>query len=190
MERSSIDWRLSNRGITILMIHVDISKCTGCRSCETACSFYHTGKVSNRLARIKVMHLYEIGIDGPVVCCQCEERFCMNCPVSAMTVGKLGEIVVAPTICNRCGSCARLCPIGAIELYDNFVYVCDLCGGRPKCVEACPEGAITFDQDSALHPSFSDIKEQSIKLNISERRRSYIEHKGTRIRQLWSEHHE
>ena len=172
------------------MIHVDVSKCTGCRSCETACSFFRSGKISNRLSRIKVMHLYESGIDGPIVCSQCEERFCMKCPEDAMTIGRLGQIIVAPTICNLCGSCTRLCPIGAIEMFNELVYVCDLCGGRPKCVEACTEEAIRFEPESSYHPSFSGIKDQTSKLNTSEKRRFYIEIKGNEIRKAWRERHE
>ena len=61
------------------MIRVDISKCTGCKKCESACAFFHTGRINNHIARIKIMNLYEIGIDGPVMCIQCKERYCMCC---------------------------------------------------------------------------------------------------------------
>jgi Fe-S-cluster-containing hydrogenase component 2 len=166
------------------MIHVELSKCTGCRSCEAACSFFHTGKVSNRLARIKVMHLYETGIDGPIVCAQCEERYCMQCPVDAMSIGKFGEVIVAPTICTQCGTCVRKCPIGAIDEHEDLVYVCDLCGGRPKCVDACTEGAIVFEPD-ALGKSLSEVNDAADNLNTSERRRSYIEVLGKDVRKSW-----
>ncbi|MHA2209655.1 MAG: 4Fe-4S dicluster domain-containing protein [Candidatus Thorarchaeota archaeon] len=166
------------------MIHVEIGKCTGCRSCETACSFFHTGKVSNRLSRIKVMHLYETGIDGPIVCAQCEERYCMECPEDAMTIGKLGEVIVAPTICTQCGTCVRKCPIGAIEEHEDLIYVCDLCGGRPKCVDACTEGAIIFELD-ASRKTLSEVNDAVEKLNTSERRRHYIESLGKDVRKSW-----
>ena len=68
-------------------IEVDLNVCTGCKKCEVACAFFHTGRVGNRLARIKVLNLYEIGIDGPVVCLQCEEKFCLQCPVGALSLG-------------------------------------------------------------------------------------------------------
>ena len=48
-------------------IILDISKCTGCKKCEVTCSFYRSGKVDNHISRIKVISLYEIGIDGPVI---------------------------------------------------------------------------------------------------------------------------
>ena len=166
------------------MIHVELSKCTGCRSCEAACSFFHTGKVSNRLARIKVMHLYETGIDGPIVCTHCEERYCMQCPEDAMSIGKFGEVIIASTICTHCGTCVRKCPIGAIEEHEDLVYVCDLCGGRPKCVDACTEGAIIFDPD-ASGKSLSDVNDAAENLNTSERRQSYIEVLGKDVRKSW-----
>jgi len=169
------------------MIHVDISKCTGCRSCETACSFFHTGRVSNHLARIKVMHHYETGIDGPVVCVQCRERYCLECPVNAITVGVNGEIVVAPTICNLCGSCERQCPIGAIELHSSLVYVCDLCGGRPKCVDACTEGAIVYAPGIGTETTLASLKPATEKMNPSEKRRFYVEQLGSQLRSTWRE---
>jgi Fe-S-cluster-containing dehydrogenase component len=130
------------------------------------------------------MHIYETGIDGPIVCVQCEERYCMDCPVDAMIIGKFGEVIVAPTICNSCGNCILKCPIGAIEEHEDLIYVCDLCGGRPRCVDACTEGAIFFDPGGA-HVSLSEVREAGEKLNTSERRQSYIERLGKDIRKSW-----
>ncbi|MHA1957034.1 MAG: 4Fe-4S dicluster domain-containing protein [Candidatus Thorarchaeota archaeon] len=168
------------------MITIDISKCTGCRSCETSCSFFHTGKVSNHISRIKVMHLYETGVDGPVVCQQCEESYCLECPVDALSIGEEGQIIASPTICNQCGACERNCPIGAIELYSDIVHVCDLCGGRPSCVEACTESAITY-QPSIKRPSLADYKSNTNEMNPSEKRRYYIDLLGQDLRSIWRE---
>jgi Fe-S-cluster-containing hydrogenase component 2 len=170
------------------MITIDLSKCTGCHRCETACSFYHTGKVSNRLARIKVVNLFELGIDGPVVCQQCQEKYCLDCPYNAISLGSNGQIIVSPTICKLCGRCEAACPIGAIQLFDGYVFVCDLCGGNPKCVEACTEGAITYEP-SKTGPSFKELKEQQksekSKLNSSEKRKRFIKEKGMKLRKEW-----
>ena len=142
------------------MIQVDLNKCTGCKKCEVACAFFHTGRVSNRLARIKVLNLYESGIDGPVACVQCEEKYCLKCPEEALSVGSFGQIIVSPTVCNLCEVCEKICPIGAVEIVDDIVYVCDLCGGNPKCVEACTEGAIIFAKN-AHGPSLEQIKREN-----------------------------
>ena len=167
------------------MIRVDLSKCTGCRRCETACAFFHTGRINQRLARIKVLNLYETGIDGPVACIQCKERFCMCCPVDALTLGSLGQVIVSPTVCTLCGVCEKACPIGAIELFDGFVYVCDLCGGRTKCVEACTEGAITFTAEKGEELSLAGLKKKTLKMNPSQKRHLYLGMLGEELRKKW-----
>jgi carbon-monoxide dehydrogenase iron sulfur subunit len=162
------------------VIRVELSKCTGCQRCETACSFVHTGRINNHLARIKVLNLYESGLDSPVVCIQCKERYCMNCPEGALRLGKRGQVIVSPTLCTSCGVCEKACPIGALEIFDKIVYVCDLCGGKPKCVEACTEGAITFEPENIDQISLGNIKKDTEKMNPSQKRYFYVQKIGAR----------
>jgi carbon-monoxide dehydrogenase iron sulfur subunit len=161
------------------MIHVDPSKCTGCQRCETACAFIHTGRINNYLARIKVLNLYECGLDSPVVCVQCKERYCMICPENALSMRKQGQVIVSPTLCTSCGVCEKACPIGAIEIFNKIVYVCDLCGGKPRCVEACTEEAIAFEPDNIEQISLEDMKKDTAKMNPSQKRRFYIKKIGS-----------
>ena len=171
------------------MIKVDISKCTGCRRCEVACSFFHTGKVNNHTARIKVLNLHEVGIDGPVVCVQCKERYCMLCPEKAITINSLDQVIVSPNICTQCGVCEKACPIGAIEMFNGFAYVCDLCGGRPKCIEACTENAITYASQKTRHPSLASIKEKTKTMNPSQKRHFYLLKLSSEVRRAWRKKH-
>lgn len=152
--------------------------------CETACAMYHTGRVNRNMARIKVVQLFQRGLDGPVVCLQCQERFCLDCPSHAITIGNKGQIIISPTLCTFCGKCERNCPIGAIELFNNSVYVCDLCGGSPKCVEVCTEGALTYFPESE-RPSLAEFVNDGSKLNPSEKRMRYIETLGREVRKVW-----
>ncbi len=169
------------------MIKVDTAKCTGCRRCETACSFYHSGAVNRNTARIKVVNLYSTGLDGPVSCEQCKERYCMDCPAGALSIGPLGQVIASPTLCTLCKKCERNCPIGAIEVFDDILYVCDLCGGSPKCVDACTEGAVTFVPNAGEPVSLEEIKTQvkKSKMNPGERRAHYIRHLGQRLLKKW-----
>ena len=66
------------------MITLDLSKCSGCSRCEVHCSFFHSGKIGRSGARIKVVKIEDIGIDYPVVCQQCRERYCTQCPEKAI----------------------------------------------------------------------------------------------------------
>ena len=167
------------------MISVDISKCTGCKRCEVACAFSRTGRVNNRLARIKVLNLYDTGVDAPVVCSQCQERYCNCCPENAIAIGPLGQIVVSPTLCTLCSACETVCPIGAIEIFNGFVYVCDLCGGRPRCVDACTEQAITYHTDSAKRVSLAALREPTRKMNPSQKRHYYLKNQDIETRKNW-----
>jgi carbon-monoxide dehydrogenase iron sulfur subunit len=170
------------------LIQVDLHKCSGCKKCEVACAFFHTGKTGNRLARIKVANLYGLGIDGPVVCLQCEEKYCLKCPEKALASGPLGQIIVSPTVCNLCGVCEKACPIGAIEIFGDIVYVCDLCGGKPKCVQACTEGAIVFSREKP-GPSLKEIKKETNKMSPNQKRRFYLKKLGALLREKWSCRH-
>ena len=160
------------------MIRVDISKCTGCRMCETACSFFHSGAVNRHSARIKVINLYASGVDGPVLCVQCKEKYCLDCPANAISIGLLGQVIVSPTLCTLCKKCEKNCPIGAIEIFNDIVFVCDLCGGSPKCTEACTEGAITYSPEPEKGISLEELKKDTRKMNSTERRVYYIRKLG------------
>lgn len=167
------------------MLKIDLAKCTGCRRCETTCSFVHSGRVSNRLARIKVLNVYEIGVDAPVVCTQCSERYCLKCPEDALSIGADGQVILSPTLCNLCGACEQNCPIGAIEIFDDIVYVCDLCGGEPKCIEACSEDAIAWERDQDETVSLAEAKDVAQKLNPSEKRLAHAMKQSAGLRGEW-----
>ncbi|MFC2132854.1 4Fe-4S dicluster domain-containing protein [Bacteroidota bacterium] len=171
------------------MIKIDISKCTGCRMCETACVFFHTGRTGRFKSRIKVINIYEDGIDGPVVCQQCIERYCTECPENAISIGRNGQVIISHTVCNYCNKCIRACPIGAIELYDETYHVCDLCGGSPRCVEDCTEGAIVYLPNESESISLEEFKKNSKGKNNSERQLNFVKSSGFFLRKKWREKH-
>jgi len=131
------------------------------------------------------MNLYESGVDGPVACNQCQERYCLSCPEEALTAGKYGQVIVHPLHCTLCAVCEKACPIGAIEIFKDFVYVCDLCGGRPRCVEVCTEGAIAFEAKEEAHPSLATEKKKTKNMNPSKKRYFYIQKLGSDLRKKW-----
>ncbi len=167
------------------MIRIDASRCTGCRCCEAACAFHHTGSGGRVLSRIRVVNLYELGIDVPVVCQQCVERYCLACPSHALTLGSLGQVIVSPTLCSDCGACTKSCPIGAIESVDGIAYVCDLCGGRPRCVDACTQAAISFAVRAGGTTNLASFRSDGERLPPSARRARLARALGLAVRTQW-----
>lgn len=167
------------------MITLDPGKCSGCMRCQVSCSFFHSGKVGRSVARIKVVKIEGMGIDYPVVCTQCRERYCTRCPEKAIQVGPLGQIIVSPTLCTACGTCERLCPIGAIELYEEIPHVCDLCGGAPRCVQACTLEAIRYEPARSGVVSLKEIRKYNRGRGAEEKRQQRALHCSSALRDEW-----
>ncbi len=128
-------------------VSADPDKCVGCAICEYICSFEKEKKFNPLKSRIRVVRLDSI-INMAVACRLCEDAPCVAaCPRDALTQSEeTGIIKVDEDKCNGCGWCIEACDYGAIMLHPDkkVVFVCDLCDGKPKCVEWCPEEAIDY----------------------------------------------
>ena len=167
------------------MIRIHPEKCSGCTRCEVNCSFAHTGAVSRSRSRVKVVKIEDAGIDYPVICRQCKERYCIRCPESAIEIGELGQVIVSPTMCVSCGICETLCPVGAIELFDDIPHVCDLCGGAPRCVDQCNMGAIEYIPDLKPPVSLKSFKKETKGLTPEDKRVAWARSQTAEMRRQW-----
>lgn len=127
---------------------VEPGLCTGCRACETACSFVHEAVYSPSLARLHVVKLEEPGVDRPIVCLRCAKAPCRSaCPEKAIAQDPETRIVkVDVELCVGCGLCVEACVAGVIQLHpeEEYPLLCDLCDGDPDCVKKCPTGALVY----------------------------------------------
>lgn len=127
---------------------VDYDSCTGCTTCQMVCSLSHEGECSPKKSRIQIVKKEEKAVYVPVVCKQCENPPCRTaCPVGAIQqIKETGAMNIEQEVCNGCGLCLTSCPYGAVSLYSSkgTAFVCDLCDGKPKCVEVCPTGVLVF----------------------------------------------
>ncbi len=121
----------------------ELSKCSGCRKCEIACSLFHENRIWPEASRIRVFMLIP-GVDFPHFCVQCEDYPCVGaCPVNALSVSReTGAVLVDAEACTACGNCIEACPGKVPHMHPNGknILICDLCGGDPQCVKVCQEG--------------------------------------------------
>lgn len=152
----------------IKVISVNFEKCTGCRTCETACSAYNhpividsekvNGLGNPHYSNIKVYH-FNPDIDIPSTCALCPDAPCIEaCPVAPdMITGRKAlyrddnmTIKNDTERCIGCMQCAKACDNirGGIIHPNPETHkpegMCTLCDGNPQCVENCPFGALDY----------------------------------------------
>ncbi|HFE48092.1 MAG TPA: 4Fe-4S dicluster domain-containing protein [Chromatiaceae bacterium] len=146
---------------------IDPEKCTGCLQCEMACSFEHEGQFNPSRSRIRVFTFHQEGEFVPYTCTQCAEAWCLRaCPVDAIVNNlELGAKEVVEERCVGCKVCTIACPFGTINYQQasGKVAKCDLCGGDPECVKACPTAAILYvDADQTGYDKMRQWAAQSV----------------------------
>ncbi len=119
--------------------------CTGCRTCELACSMVKGLDGDLGHPRIRIFPQGE-GRNIQMTCLQCVEAACKTvCPSGALTRNEeTGAIEVNADRCIGCALCEAACPFGHIyfERESGLPLKCDLCGGTPACGRFCPDKAL------------------------------------------------
>ncbi len=125
---------------------VDAGACSGCRSCELACSWRREAVYDPTRALVQVDKDERAGLDQPNLCRQCGVAPCVEaCPRGALSRDADTLAVMVDTgLCDGCGTCTDACAFSAIRLRDGRAWVCDLCGGDPACVAVCVTGALRY----------------------------------------------
>ncbi len=130
----------------ILVINPE--KCTGCSSCELACSLEHESEFKPSKSRVSVHRWPKIGVSVPLTCLQCDEPACEKvCMAGAISKDPdTGIVAVNEEQCIGCRLCVSACPFGNMnyDLSGKHVFKCDLCKGEPECAKFCPSGAIEY----------------------------------------------
>ncbi len=148
--------------------HVNMSACTGCKTCMIACIDKHDlppGVLWRRVTEYcggdwlrqadgtytQSVFAYYLSI----ACNHCENPICVrSCPTTAMHKDAHGIVSVDHEKCVGCRYCEWACPYSAPQ-YDadlGKMTKCDFCrdnleeGRPPACVAACPNRALEFGE--------------------------------------------
>lgn len=134
--------------VRMVMI-VDMTVCSGCQACITACSLTKANVFSPVKSRILIDKNESKCLNIPLLCEHCENPPCQAvCPTGA--IGKdleTGIVKIDPALCSGCENCRLACPFGGasiIRMEDGVAVKCDLCDGKPACVDVCQQGAIIY----------------------------------------------
>ena len=115
---------------------IDISRCNGCYNCQIACKDEHVGNDWTPYAKPQP--------DTGQFWLKLNEKV-------RGTVPKV-KVAYTPQLCNHCSDapCMPACPVeGAIYRREDGLIIIDpeKCTGCRSCVDACPYGAIYFNED-------------------------------------------
>lgn len=103
-------------------MELDLDRCTGCRLCQLVCSVTNFSENNPKKAGIRV--------------------------VSKLFTDARYDV----TVCDQCGTCADVCPVGAINMDEGVVRIdADTCTNCGVCIDACPNGAL-FSHPEVAHP--------------------------------------
>ena len=124
------------------------------------CSFQHSGRFSPSLARVTVHRDDLNGLDYPVMCRQCSHCPPMeSCPAVALSRDAEGVVAADWQLCTGCGLCVQTCRYGAVKMHEGRPLICNMCEGRPQCVERCPTVALEHIEA----PEFTETPEEAFR---------------------------
>ncbi|HYL18717.1 MAG TPA: formate dehydrogenase subunit beta [Burkholderiales bacterium] len=159
---------------------IDISKCIGCKACQSACMEWNDlrdavgendGTYDNPRDLTEsswtVMRFFEVEPQGKLEwlirkdgCMHCADPGCLKaCPSPGAIVQYANGIVdFHEENCIGCGYCVTGCPFNVPRLSkkDSKVYKCTLCSDRvsvglePACIKTCPTGALVFGSKEGM----------------------------------------
>ncbi|MBP1707527.1 MAG: bthL, partial [Chloroflexi bacterium] len=160
---------------------IDVTKCSGCYSCQLVCKDEHCGNdwtpyakpqpevgqfwgklneyVRGTVPQVKMAYVFR-------PCQHCDNASCIPaCPLPDVIYRRDdGLVIIDPKKCSGCRKCVAACPYGAIY-FNESLKIAQKCTGcahlldrgwqEPRCVDVCAHGALKFGEESDLAPLIS-----------------------------------
>lgn len=163
-----------------LGFYLDVTKCTGCKTCAVACKDAHNLPEGVNLRTVieyaggswrqdrmtGAWHQDVFAYYLSMACNHCEKPACVAvCPTKAhYKRDEDGLVVIDQAKCVGCGMCAKACPYDAPKLHPETKKMtkCDGCAERlakglqPICVESCTQRALHFGPIDELRKKFGE----------------------------------
>ncbi len=125
-------------------LHADSSKCSGCKACLVACSLAKFGVNNPKKARLAIIPKFP----SPGVF---EVKTCTNCgtcaevcPVGAVKVNEKGAYYIDPNECIACMACVKECPEQVIFTHPDYPTPFE-CDLCGACIEVCGPGVLWIE---------------------------------------------
>lgn len=131
-------------------LKIESGKCPAdCSACIEVCA------KERGMARIRSIPAPQAGLHGVSTCIQCAEPKCIEvCPTGAIKKSEIDGVVrIDEEECVECDLCTNECPYGGMffDLKKKKAVKCDTCDGKPRCVEACSYGLLSFIESRPIY---------------------------------------
>lgn len=141
------------RECDVKKIAFDREKCFNCDLCADVCSLHKLGRVQPHAAAIRIRReegRYLGSLDALV----CDEEACSGehdcvrvCPAEALEYDEeAGVVRFEADLCTECMECVEACENVSRDPISGRIMICDTCDGEARCIEWCPEGALTLEE--------------------------------------------
>ncbi|MFC2018773.1 4Fe-4S dicluster domain-containing protein [Chloroflexota bacterium] len=152
-----------------MAFYYDQSRCIACGTCVRVCK----AESATKWRKLSNIEVGDAVASISSSCYHCARPACVSaCPAGAISKREEdGIVVVDRGLClgrDSCTACLDVCPYEAPKFGggDNpTMQKCDLCldrldkGRKPRCVVACPQGALKFGPLEELVAEYGDVKE-------------------------------
>lgn len=170
----------------VMIINYDI--CNGCYNCQIACKDEHVGNdwspiakpqpdtgqfwqkihdnVRGQVPKVKITYEHSL-------CQHCDEAPCIDaCKQKAIYKRDDGIVIIDPNKCRGNKMCIEECPYEDVIYYNDSLDIaqkCTFCAHllddgweEPRCVDACPTGALVFGDEE--DPEIKKLMEKAAPL--------------------------
>jgi Fe-S-cluster-containing dehydrogenase component len=174
---------------------IDLNICNGCYNCQVACKDEHVGTdwspiakpqpdtgqfwyklsdmVRGQVPKVKVTYMHSL-------CQHCDEAPCIPaCNAEAIYRRDDGAVIIDSQKCRGNQLCLSACPYEDVIYFNdslNIAQKCTFCAhllddgwSEPRCVDACPTGALAFGEEEDLKDLIAKAEPLKPELDVKPR---------------------